>query len=110
MSNESGHSDYQLDAQHRSVSERIRRVEEAVGELERAAILRKDAAARLAIYRRHYERLQHERRTLEREIEASRRAPETDVIARTLTDETLEQARQQTKKEKKEKKRGWLRS
>jgi hypothetical protein len=107
MSNESRPSDRQLEAHLGVVSERIRRLEEAIGELQGAAILRKDAAARLVIYRRNYERLQHERRTLELENEMSHRPREPDVSARTLPDEMLEQARQEKDDQKK---RRWLRS
>jgi len=105
MSNESKPSDrlIELEAQHVRVSGRIYRVEEAIGELQAAPILRADAAARLVKYRQHHERLQYERTTLEWEIEASQQALGTDAGARTLPDEMLEQAR-------KEKKKGWLRS
>ncbi len=105
MSNESKPSDRltELEAQHVRVSGRINRVEEAIGELQAAPMLRADAAARLVKYRQHHERLQYERATLEWEIEASQRMLGTEVGARTLPDEMLERAR-------KEKKKGWLRS
>jgi hypothetical protein len=105
MSNESRPSGrlILLEAQHVRVSERIRRLEEAIGELQSAPVLRADAAARLVKYRQHHERLQYERTTLEWEIEASHSGLPTDVDVRTLSDEMLERAR-------KEKKKGWLRS
>src|SRR6476619_2288231 len=102
MSNESKPSDRltELEAQHVRVSGRINRLEEAIGELQSAPILRADAAARLVKYRQHHERLQYERATLEWELEASNGAPTTDVGVRTLHDDMLERAR-------KEKKKGW---
>jgi hypothetical protein len=105
MPNESKPSDRlnELEAQHVRVSGRIARIEEAIGELQAAPILRADAAARLVKYRQHYERLQYERTTLEWEIEASQAALGADGSVRTLPDEMLERAR-------KEKKKGWLRS
>jgi hypothetical protein len=105
MSNESKPSDRltELEAQHVRVSGRISRVEEAIGELQAAPMLRADAAARLVKYRQHHERLQYERATLEWEIEASQLALGTEAGVRTLPDEMLERAR-------KEKKKGWLRS
>ena len=53
------------------ISERIRRLEEAITDLENAKALRADAVARLASYRRSHARLQYERRTLEWEIQGS---------------------------------------
>ena len=105
MANESRPSDRrkELEAQHVRVSERITRVQQAIGELEGAAILRADAAARLVKYRQSLERLLYERGTLDWEIDASNRALDADAQARTLPDEMLERAR-------KEKKKGWLRS
>ena len=105
MANESRPSDrlILLEGQYVRVSERIKRLEEAIGELQSAPILRADAAARLAKYRQHHERLQYERTTLEWEIEASHNALGTDVSGRTLPDEMLDRARR-------EKKKGWLRS
>ena len=105
MPNESKPSDRlnELEAQHVRVSGRIARIEEAIGELQAAPILRADAAARLVKYRQHYERLQYERTTLEWEIEASQGVLDADGSVRTLPDEMLERAR-------KEKKKGWLRS
>ena len=105
MANESRPSDrlILLEAKHVRVSERIKRLEEAIGELQSAPILRADAAARLVKYRQHHERLQYERATLEWELEASHDALASDVGVRTLPDEMLERAR-------KEKKKGWLRS
>jgi serine phosphatase RsbU (regulator of sigma subunit) len=105
MANESRPSDrlILLEAKHVRVSERIKRLEEAIGELQSAPILRADAAARLVKYRQHYERLQYERATLEWELEASDGTLASDVGVRTLSDEMLERAR-------KEKKKGWLRS
>ena len=78
MANESRPSDrlILLEAKHVRVSERIKRLEEAIGELQSAPILRADAAARLVKYRQHHERLQYERATLEWEIEASHGALE----------------------------------
>ena len=75
MANESRPSDrlILLEAKHVRVSERIKRLEEAIGELQSAPILRADAAARLVKYRQHHERLQYERATLEWELEASQR-------------------------------------
>ena len=105
MANESRPSDrlILLEAKYVRVSERIKRLEEAIGELQSAPILRADAAARLVKYRQHHERLQYERATLEWELEASHGALATDVGVRTLPDEMLERARR-------EKKKGWLRS
>ena len=53
------------------IAERIRRLEEAITDLENAKALRADAVARLASYRRSHARLQYERRTLEWEIQGS---------------------------------------
>jgi hypothetical protein len=105
MANESRPSDrlILLEAKHVRVSERIKRLEEAIGELQSAPILRADAAARLVKYRQHHERLRYERATLEWELEASHGTLASDVGVRTLSDEMLERAR-------KEKKKGWLRS
>jgi hypothetical protein len=105
MANESRPSDrlILIEAKYVRVSERINRLEEAIGELQSAPILRADAAARLVRYRQHHERLQYERATLEWELEASNGAPTTDVGVRTLPDDMLDRAR-------KEKKKGWLRS
>ncbi len=81
MANESRPSDrlILLEAKHVRVSERIKRLEEAIGELQSAPILRADAAARLVKYRQHHERLQYERTTLEWELEASHGALASDV-------------------------------
>ena len=105
MANESRPSDrlILLEGQYVRVSERMKRLEEAIGELQSAPILRADAAARLAKYRQHHERLQYQRTTLEWEIEAAHNALGTDVNGLTLPDEMLERALR-------EKKKGWLRS
>jgi hypothetical protein len=58
----SGPSDRtELEAEDTRVSERLKRLEEAIGELEGAQRLRPDAAARLAKYRQSHERLQFAR-------------------------------------------------
>ena len=63
------------------IAERIRRLEEAITDLENAKALRADAVARLASYRRSHARLQSERRTLEWEIQGSQHRYQTEGTA-----------------------------
>jgi hypothetical protein len=104
----------ELEAQHRRVSERIERLEEAIGDLDGAATLRPDAAARLASYRHSHERRLFELGRLEWEMRAHPAlkpdspvvgAPDDGRPAPTVADEMLKQAGN-----KKKKRLGWLRS
>lgn len=102
-------------AEHLHVSERIKRLEEAINELEGVKPLRPDAAARLVKYRESHDRLQFQRKTLEWEMRAHP-IPETDspvppggfddAPVSTVADEMLKQAQKKNRK----KRRGWLRS
>ncbi len=64
----------ELEAEDARVSERLKRLEEAIGELEGAQRLRPDAAARLAKYRESHERLQFARRSLDWKLQESQPA------------------------------------
>ena len=64
----------ELEAEDTRVSERLKRLEEAIGELEGAQKLRPDAAARLAKYRESHERLQFARRSLDWKLQESQPA------------------------------------
>jgi hypothetical protein len=77
---------FELKSEHLRVSERIARLDEAIAELEGAAKLRADAAARLLKYRENHARLGFEQRRLEWEMQDFR----------TLSDEMLERARNKT--------------
>jgi hypothetical protein len=103
----------ELEAEYRRVSERIERLEEAIGELNGAATLRPDAAARLASYRHSHERRLFELRRLEWEMRARPALePDSPVAGATdagrpvptVADELLKQAGNKRKK-----RRGWLR-
>ena len=64
----------ELEAEEIRVSERLKRLEEAIGELEGAQRLRPDAVARLAKYRESHERLQFARRSLDWKLRESQPA------------------------------------
>ena len=104
-----------LDAEHLRVSGLIDRLEQAIGELERAEILRPDAAARLVSYRHSRERRAFELRRLEWEMQAHPTSeldrPVADLPGDgrpvpTVADEMLKQVGNKKKKNR----RGWLRS
>src|SRR5690349_14597149 len=78
MCDGSGPSDplSEFEAEQVRVSERMKRLEEAIAELEGAATLRADAAARLAKYRQSHERLQFARRTLEWKLQELNSTPD----------------------------------
>ena len=61
----------ELEAEDTRVWERLKRLEEAIGELEGAQRLRPDAAARLAKYRESHERMQFARRSLDWRLQES---------------------------------------
>ena len=95
----SGPSDQvELEAEDIRVSERLKRLEEAIGELEAAQRLRPDAAARLAKYRESHERLQFVRSTLDWKLQQPHPQAEPDP---TIGPVTEEMPRRPGKKDKK---------
>jgi hypothetical protein len=82
-----------LEAEEGRVSERLQRLEEAIGELEGAQRLRPDAAARLAKYRESHERLLFARRTLAWKLEASQPQPESDSTSPPIVEELAKRAK-----------------
>ena len=107
MPDGSGPSDppIELEAEQLRLSERMKRLEEAIAELEGAANLRADAAARLAKYRQSHERMQFARRTLEWKLQELLPGSEVDRTETPAADEIPEPVR----KSRNRKGRGWLR-
>ena len=83
----------QLETEHLRLSELLDRLQEVIGELERAPFLHPDAATRLDKYRQNFTRRQFDRRRLELEIQALHGDLDIDDREPTLHDEMLKRLR-----------------
>jgi hypothetical protein len=84
----------QLETEHLRLSELLNRLQEAIGELERAPFLNADAATRLDKYRQNFTRRQFERRQLELAIHELHGDIDIDDRVPTLYDEMLKRLRE----------------